>query len=133
MKYLFDASSIYAMVKAEKAQFLILSDTCDLARYELGNILLTERHLRKTITETEQRSLLDLITRSLNLMIALSVSGCEQEIVDLAVKYNLSFYDAAYVYFAKKNDVTMVTEDSRIAKKIGAYIEVTTASNICNK
>lgn len=133
MKYLFDASSIYAIVKAEKTQLLILNDTCDLARYEIGNILLTERHRRKTINEAEQRFLLNLVTRSLNLMITLNVSGCEQEVVNLAIKYNLSFYDATYVYFAKKNNTILVTEDDKLAKKIEAYTEVTTASNICNK
>lgn len=130
MKYLFDASSIYAIVKAEKAQLLILNYTCDLVRYEVGNILLTERHLRKTINEAEQKSLLGLITRSLNLMITLSVNGSEQNIVNLAIKYNLSFYDAAYVYFAKKDNIILVTEDGKLAKKIGTYIEVTTASNL---
>lgn len=131
MRYLFDASSVYTIVKAGKTQLLILSNTCELARYETGNILLTERHKRKTITETEQISLLNLISRSLNLMSILSVRGYEQEIVSLAGKYNLSFYDASYVYLAIKNNATLVTEDSKLVNKIGAYIEVTTASNLC--
>lgn len=130
MKYLFDASSIYVIVKAEKAQLLILNGTCDLARYEIGNILLTERHRRKIINETEQRSLLDIITRSLNLMITLSVSGSEQEVVDLAIKYNLSFYDAAYVSLAKKKDAILITEDAKLEKKISSYTEVTTAADL---
>ncbi len=130
MRYLFDASSIYAIVKAEKVQLLVLSHTCDLARYEIGNILITERHLRKTMTEAEQRSLLGLIGRSLKLMITVSVNGSEQEVVNLAVRYNLSFYDAAYVFLAKKNNLVFVTEDGKLAKKIGAYVKVIPASEI---
>lgn len=133
MRYLFDASSIYAIVKAGKTQLLILNNTCELARYEIGNILITERHLRKTINDPEQNYLLDLITRSLKLMITLSVSGCEQEVVNLAIKYNLSFYDAAYAYLAKKDDTVFVTEDGKLAKKIRAYMKVTTASDLYTK
>jgi predicted nucleic acid-binding protein len=66
-------------------------------------------------------------------MINLSVSGCEQEVVDLALKYNLSFYDAAYVYLAKKDDAVFVTEDGKLAKKIKTYTEVTTASALQDK
>jgi|SRR5271157_2153368 len=126
MKYLFDSSSIYAAVKAEKAQLLILNGTCDLARYEIGNILITERHLRKTVSETEQIDLLSIIARSLKLMVALNVSGHEQDIVDLAIKYGLSFYDASYTYLAKRNNAVLVTEDAKLAKKIRAYVEVAT-------
>ena len=130
MKYLFDASSIYAIVKAEKAQLLILNCTCDLARYEIGNILITERHLRRTMTEAEQRSLLDLVGRSLKLMVTVGVSGFEQEVVNLAVKYNLSFYDAAYVFLTKKNNLVFVTEDGKLTKKIGTYVKVISALEI---
>src|SRR5271157_1466433 len=122
MKYLFDSSSVYAAIKAEKTQLLILNGTCDLARYEIGNILITERHLRKTMSEAEQRALLDIIARSLKLMVAFDVSGHEQDIVDLAIKYGLSFYDAAYAHLAKKNNALLVTEDGKMAKKIGAYV-----------
>ncbi len=131
MRYFFDASSIYAIIKAEKSQLLILNGTCDLARYEIGNILLTERHRRKAINEPEQVALLALVARSMNLMITSNIGGCEQEVVNLAMKYNLSFYDAAYVYFAKKNDAVLVTEDNKLAKKILAYTEVTTVADIC--
>lgn len=130
MKYLFDSSSVYVAVKAEKAQLLILNGTCDLARYEICNILITETHLRKTMTETEQRILLDLMTRSLKFMIPLDAGGHEQEVVDIAVKYGLSFYDAVYVYLAKENDAILVTEDGKMAKKVGTYVKVTNVSEL---
>ena len=63
-------------------------------------------------------------------MITLSVSGSEQEVVDLAIKYNLSFYDAAYVSLAKKKDAILITEDAKLEKKISSYTEVTTAADL---
>ncbi len=47
MKYLFDASSIYSVIVQPKTELLIQNYTCDLVRYEIGNILLTERFKEK--------------------------------------------------------------------------------------
>lgn len=130
MGYLFDSSSIYAIIKAGKTRILVLNDTCDLARYEIGNILLTERNVRKTLTEAEQKFLLDAVTQSLNFMNKINVEENEQGIIDLAIKYGLSFYDASYAYLAKKNDAVLVTEDGKLAKKISKYLMTISASEL---
>lgn len=130
MGYLFDASAVYAIIKAGKTRLLILNNTCDLARYELGNILLTERNIRKTMGESEQKFLLNAIAQSLNFMNKIDVEENEQGIIDLAIKYNLSFYDASYAYLAKKNGSVLVTEDSKLATKIKSYTGVTTAADL---
>ena len=116
MAYVFDSSSIYALVKLDKPEALARNYTCNLARYELGNILLTEMNLRKAIGEIEQRSLLSLIMRALNVMLIVNVNDDEQGVMDLATKYKLSFYDASYVYAAKKHAAVLVTQDERLSK-----------------
>lgn len=123
MRYLFDSSSIYSIIRMSKAERLVQNYTCDLARYELGNILLTEKNLRKTINETEQKYLLDRIKSALGLIFIMDVKGYEQEIVDLATTYKLSFYDASYAYLAKRIKAVLVTEDGKLSKRINGYVD----------
>lgn len=130
MRYLFDSSSIYSIVGDSRAERLVQNYTCDLARYELGNILVTERNARKTITDSEQKYLLDKISSALNLILILDAKGYEQEVINIATTYNLSFYDASYVYLAKKIKATLVTEDDKLSKKIKEYVDTVKAKEL---
>lgn len=130
MRYFFDASSIYTLVRAKRAELLIQNYTCNLARYELGNILLVERNIRKVLSESEQKSLLSAVMSSLGIMYNVDAVGMEQEIVDLAVEYGLSFYDASYVYLSKRNNAILVTEDQKLAKKVKTHISTITAEEL---
>lgn len=123
MRYLFDASSIYSVVAEPRTEVLIQNYTCDLVRYELGNIFLTERLRRKTINGAQQESMLVRIKSALSFMDFLTVKGYEQEVIDLAIEYNLTFYDASYAHIAKKIDATLVTEDNKLSRKISNYIK----------
>ncbi len=130
MTYLFDASSIYAIVRAERAELLLGCYTPSLARYELGNILWKERYVRKTMDGVEQRTYLNSVIRALKLMAIIDIEGDEQEVVDIAIKYGLTFYDASYVHLAKRNNAVMVTEDGKLAKKVKSYLQAISASQL---
>jgi predicted nucleic acid-binding protein len=130
MQYFFDASSIYNLSKEGKTISLVRHCTSSLARYELGNILLKERKIRKIINEAEQRYLLITITKALNFMSIIDVKNNEQEIIDLAISNDLSFYDSSYFYLAKKSNMTLVTEDGPLAKKAKEQIEVKKAQEL---
>ncbi len=130
MKYFFDSSAIYALVKADKPEILARNYTSSLARYETGNILLTEISVKRTMPEVEQRSLLSLITRALNIMLIVDVKNREQAVIDIATKFNLSFYDASYVYFAKVLGAVLVTEDGKLARKVKDYLKIVTADEL---
>jgi predicted nucleic acid-binding protein len=129
MNYLFDSSSIYTLIKSDKPEFLVQNYTCSLARYETGNVLLTEMNARKTLGKSEQRSLLNIICRALNVMHILGIKGSEQQIIDLASKYGLSFYDASYAYLAKRMGSILVTEDVKLANKVGKYVSTAKAAD----
>jgi hypothetical protein len=47
MKYLFDASSIFEIIKAGNLKSLVDGYTTDLARFELGNVIWKEVNLTK--------------------------------------------------------------------------------------
>ena len=130
MAYLFDASSVYKVVKAGKTEQLILSSTCNLARHETGNMLLKERRIRKTLNEPEHRYLLTAITRALNTMQCIGIAGMEREITDAALKLDMSFYDASYACIARRLGMVLVTEDDKLAKKARGYIKTITADEL---
>lgn len=131
MRYLFDSSSIYKIAsEADTSKKLLYGYTCSLVRYELGNILITETRVRKTMTEIEQKRLLPLMMSSLNLVRFIALNGEEGRILEIAIKYGLSFYDASYVYAAKKASAVLVTEDGKLAKKVGDYIKTVRAEEV---
>ncbi|MDE1857130.1 MAG: type II toxin-antitoxin system VapC family toxin [Candidatus Micrarchaeota archaeon] len=130
MAYLFDSSAIYAITRARRTELLIQSGTCSLARYELCNILLTERHVRKRISESEQKYLLSKLVRALGFMRIMSIADYEQGIIDTAIELGLSFYDASYVHLAKKSGMVLVTEDAKLARKINGHVHTATTAEL---
>lgn len=131
MRYLFDSSSVYRIVsEASTSRKLLYGYTCSLVRYELGNILITETRVRKTMTEDVQKRLLPLMMNSLNFMSFVALKGEESRIVEVAMKYGLSFYDASYVYAARKASAVLVTEDGKLARKIGDYVKTVSADKL---
>jgi len=129
MRYIFDSSAIYSLVKRGMPEILAQNYTCDLARYELGNILINEGRM-KTLSETEQKSALDLIVRALNLLASVDIRDNEEDILRAAIDYTLSFYDASYVNLAKRTGAVLVTEDEKLVKKINGYIKVISAEEL---
>ncbi len=129
MRYIFDSSAIYSLVKRDMPEFLAQNYTCDLARYELGNILINEGRI-KTLSEAEQKSSLDLIVRALNLLAFVDIRDNEESILQTAIDYTLSFYDAAYVELASRTGAILVTEDKKLAKKVNGHIKVISAEEL---
>ncbi len=74
--------------------------------------------------------MLEKIKSALGFMDFLTVRGYEQEVIDLAMEYNLSFYDASYAYIAKKVNATLVTEDDKLSKKISSYVKTIRAKEL---
>lgn len=130
MRYLFDACSIYRMAEASETSGLVQQYTCSLVRYELGNILVKENRIFKKITEEEQRKILHFIGKALKFMSFISLIGDEEQILEVAMRYNMTFYDASYVYAARKASATLVTEDGKISKKIEDYVKVVSAADL---
>ena len=118
MKSLFDSSAIFRAVKENKIEFLAGNYTLELARYELGNIIWKDCVLLAKVSEQEAKMMEKTINHTLNLMDLIEIAGSEEEILDTAIKLKITFYDASYAYFAKAKDLRLITEDSRLIKKI---------------
>ncbi len=118
MKYLFDSSAIFRAIKENKIEALAGNNTLELARYELGNILWKDCGLQAKISTQESKMLMKAVKRTLGILTILEVAGDEEEILETAVALRITFYDASYVYSAKVKGLELVTEDSRLIKKI---------------
>ena len=62
MKYLFDASSIFEIIKAGNLKSLVDGYTTDLARFELGNVIWKEVNLTKRISFSEGERMISIVT-----------------------------------------------------------------------
>ncbi|MGD6853284.1 MAG: type II toxin-antitoxin system VapC family toxin [Candidatus Bathyarchaeia archaeon] len=130
MKYLFDASAIFTTIKENKVEVLAGNHTLELARYELGNIIWKDHTLQAKISEQEAKNLTKTIKHTLNIMNIIEIAGSEEEILETAIKFKITFYDASYAYFAKTKELTLITQDIRLTKKISSKINTSTIDDI---
>ena len=119
-KLLFDANAIYNIVRENRNDAVdILSEgsTIHLAYYELGNVLWRECFLLKRISVQEAEKSLGFMYEILQRMQIASLdieSG--RLVLDTAFKFNLTFYDSAYLTQAKKFNSPLVTDDKKLAR-----------------
>jgi len=115
-KYLLDASAIYPLliklrekVIAHADKFLIL----DLTIYEVGNAIWKEYRRGKI---KDIKSVSELFKQMFNNIHTLSIKNEIEKVLDLAIKENLTFYDASYLQAARTHGVRLVTEDQDLLK-----------------
>jgi predicted nucleic acid-binding protein len=130
MNCLFDSSAIFRAIKENKIDVLTGNYTLGLARYELGNIIWKEHALQAKISEQETKLLAKTIKRTLTIMDVIEIAGSEEEILETAIKLKITFYDASYVYVAKAKELKLITEDSRLIKKIAPSANVSMLDGI---
>ncbi len=130
MKYLFDSSAIFRALKENKIEALAGNYTIELARYELGNILWKECTLHGTFSEQEAQILAKTVKHTLALMDIIETAGHEEQILQTAVNQKITYYDASYAHLAKTKQLTLITEDIRLIKKIASTTKATTIDSI---
>ena len=124
---LFDASSILTLVRelrGDAADKLLDGATISLAYYEVGNALWRECFLVKRISRREAENLLKEMYAIIEQMRVTSPEGEDEgkAILDAACKFNITFYDSAYLAEADRSKSTLVTDDKKLAtaaKKAG--------------
>ena len=117
---LFDANAIYRLIREhpdDALDKLSEGSTIHLAYYELGNALLKECFLLKRISMQEaEKSLCFMYAVLERMQIAPLDNEAGRLVLDTACKFNLTFYDSAYLAEAKKSNKTLVTDDKKLAK-----------------
>lgn len=109
---IFDASSIYRVIEANALEKILEEKTIDLALYELGNVV-WKAVIRDKISLDEGLKLVEFISEAISLM-KIQKDGIKNEVLKLAVKKNLSYYDASYLYASISQKEILVTEDKKL-------------------
>jgi predicted nucleic acid-binding protein len=130
MKYLFDSSAIFRAIKENKIELLNGNYTLELARYELGNIIWKDYVLQAKVPKQESKMIAKTVKHTLKIMEVLQITDKEEEILDTATELKITFYDAAYAYFAKEKELQLITEDLRLIKKIMPSITALTLKDM---
>ncbi|RLF19646.1 MAG: PIN domain nuclease [Thermoprotei archaeon] len=116
MKYLLDASAIYPLALKLGEKFLDHADRfviLDLTIYEVGNALWKEYRLGKIKNLDVVAQLFEMIFENVKM---LRIELTFHEILNLAMKENLTFYDASYLHMARRYGMKLVTEDADLLK-----------------
>ena len=125
--YLLDTSALYPLIKTLKENLLDYTNiitVLDLTLYETGNTVWKEwkRGLIKNLDKV-----LLMIEEVLKEINKVSIQAEDiKNITKIAVKNNITFYDAAYIYIAKKHNYTLVTEDKDLLKTYSKAITTKT-------
>ena len=130
MKYLFDSSAIFRAIKENRIELLNGNYTLELARYELGNIIWKDSVLQAKVSKQESQMITKTIKHTLTIMEVLQIAGKEEEILETAAEHKITYYDASYAYFAKEKQLQLITEDSRLIKKVTPTITALTLEDI---
>ncbi len=123
MSYLFDASAIFSLIRLNRIKPLSGSFTTELARYELGNIIWKEHAFQRRLDAKNSGQVLAATKRVLATMEMLELNCHEEEVEKLGNRLEISFYDASYAIHVKTMNLTMVTDDRRLAKKLDGYVQ----------
>ncbi|AWR94018.1 type II toxin-antitoxin system VapC family toxin [Acidianus brierleyi] len=106
IKYLFDSSAIFDLTKlgGKALDFLKNNYTITLAYYELGNILW------KYKDKLGIEAVFNALSAALSFVNIIEVK-LDKEIVEEAIKNNLTYYDSAYLVTAKRIGAKLVSLD----------------------
>jgi len=126
---IFDSSSIINLCGEKKISKLIEGWTINLTFYELGNAVWKQVYAYKTIDENEANKLLDAL---MEVFMRLRKPEKENslEILKIALKEGLTYYDAAYIQAAIENKLALVTDDKQLLEVGKKYVRVSTSDEI---
>ncbi|MFZ8840712.1 MAG: type II toxin-antitoxin system VapC family toxin [Pyrobaculum sp.] len=123
VEYLLDASALYGLVAhyrrwiGYRQKLAILH----LTVYEVGNALWKEARAGRL----PWREAAGALSRVLSSLKTLDDPPLEK-VLEVAVKRDLTFYDASYAYVAEALGLSLVTQDRELLRKSPAAIDVDT-------
>ena len=102
----------------------------DLTIYEIGNVIWKETILFKNLTEREAIEFMKNIINILQNINIIRIQEDLDKIMEIAIREELTYYDAAYLYFAEKNKLILVTNDKKLYNVAKSKIKVLHSSDI---
>jgi len=118
LRYLIDASALYTLLKRRRdivVEIIDASAIIDLTKYEIGNALWVE--WRRGLIEDPKRTMRGWM-KLLSFIKEIQLDRGElDEVEDLALELSLPFYDASYIYIARRMGLTLLTDDVEMRDK----------------
>ena len=126
MNYLLDASSLLFFIRStndeRKMSVIKESKVLDLTYYEIGNAVWKESSLIKSLSGANLEKVVEALNYCFAYMESISLAPVDLAgILEIARKEKLTFYNSSYLYAAKKNNLTLVTEDEKLARASKRY------------
>jgi len=128
--YLLDASSIVNLIRRGSIRPLIEGVTLDLALYESLNAVWKEHRLLKRFDRKITSEFLGIISDVFSVIKIASIKGFEEGVFNLALKENVTIYDASYMYIAMKGGLILVTDDRKLKDRASKYLKVISTSEL---
>jgi len=126
---LLDANSLLYLIRsseearAVKARILEDSKILDLTLYELGNSVWKESELTKLLSLDDAGKLGQDLSLVLSNLEKMSIAGVElPAVLEIAKAERKTFYDSSYIYVAKREKMTLVTEDQSLSKTARKHV-----------
>ncbi|MCI4457487.1 MAG: type II toxin-antitoxin system VapC family toxin [Desulfurococcaceae archaeon] len=85
----------------------------DLTKYEIGNVIWKEFKKNKI---KDLLVVLQMFKEILSEINELSINKDLDEVEKISIENNMTFYDASYIYIARKHRLKIVTEDKDLLK-----------------
>ena len=115
MSVIVDSSSIFRALISRKTVKVAGESTLELARYELGNAILKEHRIFKTLTLDEAEKLSGEVSSLLENMSIIHFSN-QVEVLKVATETGTTYYDASYLCASMEAGMILSTEDERLRK-----------------
>lgn len=127
MNWLFDTNSLILLMKStkedDKSRLIRGGRILYLTYYEAGNAIWKESELVKSLSKEDLEALVSAITKVFPFLEILPLSYEDlSEILDLARNERLTFYDSSYVHSARKNKLTLITDDTKVSRVGKKYV-----------
>jgi len=123
LPYLFDSSSLVYALKLKRIGVLAGNYIQELTVYEVLNALWKETYVLRKISIKEAESLLGVFIQLLSYLKVLDLSGLESEVFKISVETGLTVYDASYLALARREKLTLVTEDVKLRNVASTMIQ----------
>jgi len=139
-RLLLDANSLLLLIRsneearAVKSPIIEDSKILDLTLYELGNGIWKESELIKSLSPDEAEKLANDVSLVLSNLDKLTVTAAEfPAVLSIAKSERKTFYDSSYIYVAKREKMTLVTEDQNLSKIARKHVHTVSISEIIAK
>jgi predicted nucleic acid-binding protein len=118
------------LVKRGTLKPLIDGVTLDLAVYESLNAVWKEHKVLGRIDLETAKELVELLKGVFDSVPLESAKGYEVEVFELASKEGLTAYDAAYLYIAMRDGLTLVSDDEELLSKASRYVKALRTTSV---